>query len=80
MGRVPSGGAQGVAGGDFPDRLLAADAKTNQGIGYDQAVADSIKASAANIAVGAEVEQQANADHAAKKDDTAFDPDFIRKD
>ena len=55
-----------------------ADARANQGIGYDQAVADTLKAGEAMMSAAHQVEDDAAKDHA-KSDDTAFDPDFKRK-
>lgn len=57
-----------------------ADAKTNQGIGYQQAVADSLKTASDHLTIARQVEVEADHDHATKTDDTAFDPDFMRKD
>jgi hypothetical protein len=59
---------------------VSADASANQGIGYDQAVADTLKKGADMLAVVKNVEQQAERDHATKQDDTAFDTEFQRKD
>lgn len=56
----------------------SADAAKNQGIGYDKAVKDSLETAAARVTTAREVEQEAEKDHVAKADDTAFDPDFRR--
>jgi hypothetical protein len=58
----------------------AADAKVNRGIGYDQAVKESLEEGAAMIATARQVEADASKDHATIKDDTAFDNEFQRKD
>lgn len=58
----------------------SADAKANRGIGYDQAVKESLEEGAASIATARQVEAEAEKDHATIKDDTAFDPEFHRKD
>lgn len=59
---------------------VSADAATNRGVGYDQAVADTLKSSASRLALAQQAEAEADKDHAAKTDDTAFDPDFKRND
>lgn len=59
---------------------VSADAATNRGVGYDQAVADALKSSAARLALAQQVEAEADKDHATKTDDTAFDPEFRRND
>lgn len=56
----------------------AADAKTNRGIGYDQAVKESLEEGSAMIATARQVEAEAAKDHASKADDTAFDQEFRR--
>jgi hypothetical protein len=58
----------------------AAEARTNQGLGYDQAVAATLKKGADMLKVARQVEDQAAKDHATKADDSAFDRDFERKD
>jgi hypothetical protein len=58
----------------------SADAATSRGLGYDEAVNATLKAVADHVAAAHEVEMQADQDHTAKKDDTAFDGDFQRKD
>jgi hypothetical protein len=50
-----------------------------RGIGYDKAVADSLKLASDRIAVAHEVEQEVAKDHATKNDDSAFDQDFKRQ-
>lgn len=57
---------------------VSADAATNRGVGYDQAVADVLKATTDRLAIAQEVEAEAAKDHAAKQDDSAFDQDFKR--
>jgi hypothetical protein len=57
-----------------------ADAATNRGLGYDQAVADGLKRAADMLAIAHQVEDEAQRDHASKSDDSAFDRDFQRKD
>jgi hypothetical protein len=57
-----------------------ADAKANQGLGYDHAVAHTLKKGADMIAAARQVEAEAERDHAAKSDDSAFDQQFQRKD
>ena len=59
---------------------VTADAKANQGIGYDQAVAATLKATSDRLAIAQQVEAEAEQDHATKPDDTAFDPEFKRAD
>jgi hypothetical protein len=59
---------------------VTADAKTNQGIGYDQAVADTLKATTDRLTIAQQVEAEAEHDHATKSDDTAFDSEFKRAD
>ena len=56
----------------------SADAKANQGIGYDKAVKDSLETEGARIATAREVEREAEKEHEAKADDSAFDQDFKR--
>ena len=56
----------------------SAEAAKNQGIGYDKAVKDSLETAAARAQIAREVEQEAEKDHAAKADDSAFDQDFKR--
>lgn len=56
----------------------SADAAANRGIGYDQAVGDSLKRGAEMVATAREVENEAAKDHATKADDSAFDPEFRR--
>ena len=58
----------------------SSDAKVARGIGHDQAVKESLQEAAAMIATARQVEAEAAKDHAAIKDDTAFDPEFMRKD
>ena len=58
----------------------SADAATNRGLGYDQAVADTLKKGADMVATAHQVEQDTAAEHAANGDDSAFDPEFQRKD
>jgi hypothetical protein len=57
-----------------------ADARANQGLGYDQAVADTLKKGADMIAAARQVEAEAEKEHATKSDDSAFDREFERKD
>lgn len=59
---------------------VSADATTNQGIGYDQAVADTLQATTDRLTIAQQVEAEAAKDHASKSDDTAFDPEFKRAD
>lgn len=56
----------------------AADAKVNRGIGYDQAVKESLEEGSAMIATARQVETEAAKEHATKADDTAFDSEFKR--
>lgn len=56
----------------------SADAAANRSIGYDKAVADSLKLASDRIALAHEVEQEAAKEHATKADDSAFDQDFKR--
>jgi hypothetical protein len=56
----------------------SADAAANRGIGYDRAVAESLKVSTERIAAAHAVEQAAAKDHAARTDDSAFDQEFKR--
>lgn len=58
----------------------SADAKVQQGIGYDQAVKEALQEGQRRMALADEAERQARKDHAEKKDDSAFDPEFMRKD
>lgn len=58
----------------------SADAKVQRGIGYDQAVKESLEEGAAMIATSRQVEAEAAAKHASDPEDTAFDPEFKRKD
>ena len=58
----------------------SADGKVQRGIGHDQAVKESLQEASAMIAAARQVEADAAKDHAAIKDDTAFDPEFQRKD
>lgn len=55
----------------------SADAKVNQGIGYDQAVADALKETADKVTIAHQVELEADKAHE-KSDDSAFDQDFRR--
>ena len=57
---------------------VSADAATNRGAGYDQAVAGILKSTAARLALAQQVEDEADKDHAAKANDSAFDQDFKR--
>lgn len=56
----------------------SADAASNQGIGYDKAVKESLETAAARTAQAREVEREAETDHATKADDSAFDQEFRR--
>jgi hypothetical protein len=56
----------------------SADARVNQGLGYDQAVADTLKRGADMIAATHQAEAEAARDHATKSDDSAFDRDLER--
>lgn len=56
----------------------SADAAANRGIGYDKAVADSLKVATDRITAARAIEQEAEKDHATKSDDSAFDQDFKR--
>jgi hypothetical protein len=56
----------------------SAEAAKNQGIGYDKAVKDSLETAAARVKIARDVEIEAEKDHAAKADDSAFDQDFRR--
>jgi hypothetical protein len=58
----------------------SADAKVQRGLGYDQAVKESLEEGAAIIATARQVEAEAAAKHASDPEDTAFDPEFQRKD
>lgn len=58
----------------------AADAKEQRGLGREEAVAASLREGSEMISIARQVEEEAASDHATKKDDTAFDPEFIRKD
>lgn len=58
----------------------SADAKVQRGLGRDEAVAESLAEIARKVGVAHQVEDQADKDHAANPDDTAFDPEFQRKD
>lgn len=62
----------------FAGIKISADAKANQGIGYDKAVKDSLETASARIATAREVEREAEKEHEAKADDSAFDQDFKR--
>ena len=53
-----------------------ADAAKNQGTGYDKAVKDSLETAASRVKLAREIEIEAEKDHAAKSDDSAFDPEF----
>ncbi len=55
-----------------------ADAAHNQGIGYDKAVKDALEIKAARIAEARQIEEEAEKEHAAKADDSAFDQEFRR--
>ena len=57
---------------------VSADAATNRGVGYDQAVADVLKSTTDRLAIAQQVEGDAAKDHAAVQDDSAFDQDFRR--
>ena len=57
---------------------VSADASTNRGVGYDQAVSDVLKSASERISLAQQVEAEAEKDHSEKADDTAFDPDFKR--
>lgn len=57
---------------------ISADAKANQGIGYDKAVKDSLETAAARVKQAREIEVEAEKEHAAKSDDSAFDQEFKR--
>lgn len=59
---------------------VTAEAQVNQGIGYDQAVADTLKTASDRLTIAQQVEAEAAQDHATKPDDTAFDQDFKRAD
>lgn len=56
----------------------SADAAANRGIGYDRAVAESLKVSTERIAAARAVEHEAAKDHATRTDDSAFDQEFKR--
>lgn len=56
----------------------SADAASNQGIGYDRAVKESLETAAARIEMADEAAREAERDHATKGDDSAFDQDFKR--
>jgi hypothetical protein len=56
----------------------SAEAAKNQGIGYDKAVKASLETAAARVRMAREVESEAEREHAAKSDDSAFDPEFRR--
>lgn len=58
----------------------SADAKVQRGLGRDEAVAESLTEVARKVGVAHQVEDEADKDHASKPDDTAFDPEFQRKD
>lgn len=58
----------------------SADAKVQRGLGRDEAVAEALTEFARKVGVAQEVETEAAKDHARKPDDTAFDPEFQRKD
>lgn len=58
----------------------AADARTNQGIGHDRAVSETLQAAADHLAIARQVEADAGRTHAANSGDTAFDADFRRED
>lgn len=57
----------------------AADARVNQGIGYDRAFADSLKQFEAMLSDARSAEDAARVAHEAHDDDSAFDQDFRRK-
>lgn len=57
----------------------AADARANQGIGYDQAVADGLQAASEQLALAQEAVNEARAKQAAHPDsDDGRDTDFRR--
>lgn len=58
----------------------SAEAKVQRGLGRDQAVADALTEIARKVAAAQEVDAEAARDHANKPDDTAFDPEFQRRD
>lgn len=58
----------------------SADAKVQRGLGRDEAVAEALSEFARRVGIANEVEAEAAKDHASKPDDTAFDPEFQRKD
>lgn len=56
-----------------------AEAKRNQGIGFDLAVKAALEQTAERVGMAREIENEAERDHLSKSDDSAFDQDFIRK-
>lgn len=60
--------------------MARADAKKQQGIGYDQAVKEALQEGAENLKKGDAAELAARKEHATKPGDDAFDPEFMRKD
>ena len=60
--------------------MRAADQRTQRGIGYDQAVKDSLVEGARRVTAADEAEEAARKDHAAHpSDDDGFDREFERK-
>ena len=58
----------------------SADEKVQRGLGYDQAVKESLEEGAARLKLARKAEQEALQDHAAHPTtDDAFDQDFARK-
>lgn len=57
----------------------SADAKVQRGLGHDEAVAEAATEFQRKVTIGADVDAEAAKDHAAKSDDSAFDPEFMRK-
>ena len=55
-------------------------AAKERGLGRAEAVAEALTLGAEQVRAASLVRSQAQADHASKSDDTAFDPDFQRKD
>lgn len=64
----------------FNALVARADAKVQRGLGYDQAVKDTLVQSAESVRKGDLAEEEARRDHAAKPGDDAFDAEFMRKD